>query len=155
MESGKMADKRKDSGSDLKSVRTSAIDLLSVTAAFLAVSVLSNLAGVFAILSKYPAAAFAFFGVGASTFVGVIAKTADYLRLQRAHPKWLLRGYKLLELERVYRIHDEKKIEHSQKSIFHLKTMQYGVELFEVRYKWTGRGKEGKPQVISRGDRKS
>lgn len=64
--------------------------------------------------------------------------------------KWLLRGYKLIAAEYFYEIHDENKVHHSQKTTIRLKALHYGVEILELRYKWTGQGREEEPQIESK-----
>lgn len=76
-------------------------------------------------------------------------RTARHLRM--APPRWILRCYKYIATESFYEI-DEKEPKHH---IFTITTTiqatESGVNIFENTYRWTGRGKEEMPQVISSG----
>jgi hypothetical protein len=65
--------------------------------------------------------------------------------------RWLLRGYRWVSAEYVYTIHDDEAKHHSQTVTILLEAIRPGVDHFESRYQWSGKGIEHEPQVLSPG----
>lgn len=149
-----MAAEVKESGTSLKAIGAFIRDLVAVIAGLLAISGLSTIAGVFAFLSNHPTIAVVLLAVSGASFTGVAVPILilRYIHATSAKPsKWLLRGYKLLEVSYKYEIHDLDLINHSQTTKTTLKALEPGIELFEHRYTWTGKGNQEEPHVKSQG----
>jgi hypothetical protein len=147
-----MADEEEQSASTVESLWDSFVHLMAAIAGLVGVVMFASLAALFALLANTLFFATALFLVALLFFTILVVRTARYIRTQRVPPpKWLLRGYKLVEVEHLYEIHDEAKVHHSQTSRYRLKALQHGVELFEVRYVWTGKGLEEEPKILSAG----
>jgi len=63
----------------------------------------------------------------------------------------VLRGYKILQAEYVYQIHAEDQDHHTQYTALLIEAINDGVNIFEGKYAWTGRGKETDPEILTPG----
>jgi hypothetical protein len=66
-------------------------------------------------------------------------------------PRWLLRGYRHVKWESLYEIDKDDPKRHTFRIKVLIEAIQSGVHVFEDTYQWTGRGKEGIPEIISPG----
>lgn len=73
-----------------------------------------------------------------------------FFAIKSSPSRWLLRGYRYVHAEYLYRIYDEPK-HHSLTVSVLLEAIQSGVSIFEDRYLWSGQGEEGEPQLTSPG----
>lgn len=87
------------------------------------------------------------FAAGIAVTLAVVVAT--YLRASPA--RWLLRGYRWIRAEYYYRVDENDPKHHSQTITIELESMRPGVDHFENRYLWSGKGREFEPRVQSRG----
>jgi len=85
--------------------------------------------------------------------VGIVFTLAIVVAVYlRASPtKWLLRGYRWVRAEYSYHIHDDDPKHHSQIVTIQLEALRPGVDHFENRYLWSGKGQEAEPEILSPG----
>lgn len=81
--------------------------------------------------------------------ITLIAVVAVYLKASPV--KWLLRGYRWVNAEYLYTIHEDNPKHHSQLITIVLESLRPGVDHFENRYLWSGEGKEDSPKLQSPG----
>lgn len=72
-------------------------------------------------------------------------------RLRKTPPRWILRCYKYIATESFYEIDEKDHRHHIFTITTTIQATQPGVNIFENTYRWTGRGKEEMPKVISPG----
>jgi len=136
----------------LKTAAVIASELLKLGAA---VYTLLSVLGISAALSAFwpllhpfaPALGYAFLGsLGtALTFV--------WFLVRRPTARRLLRGYRWIRAEYCYSIDSQNTSVHAQRIRITLEAIRPGVNYFENRYLWSGRGDEGGPEVVSSGHR--
>jgi hypothetical protein len=122
------------------------LQLVSAIATILTISLGATVV-VFILRFQYlllPLAAFA-----AGIFVSLITFVFTYTRSARS--RWLLQGYRWIQAEYLYTIHNDDPSHHSQKVTITLEAIRSGVDHFENRYFWTARGQEEEPQIVSAG----
>jgi hypothetical protein len=104
----------------------------------------SIVVGITTFWTEYRAYAFPLFAFALGIFVAVVAAIV----ISKSPPmRWLIRGYRCVRAEYLYRIHDLRH--HSILDTILLEAVRPGVVLFEDRYQWSGMGREEFPQIIS------
>lgn len=133
----------------LKAALIFVFNATQLVSAIIAIFATSVGAGIIAWIINHRAWVAPFFAFALGILVAVVAIIAVYI--SSSPTKWLIRGYRWIRAEYLYRIHDDDPRHHSQTITILLEAMRPGVDLFENRYLWSGKGKEEPPKIISPG----
>ncbi len=131
-------------------------NVLQIISAFISIVTLSFVAAFFAKISHFqnlvvPLIAFAVGIIVAGSLILAFYFLRASTRLKQLPPRWLLRSYKYLETESLYEIHEDDPTHHTFTITTKIEAIESGVNIFENTYRWTGKGKEETPRVISPG----
>jgi hypothetical protein len=131
-------------------------NILQIASAIISIVTLSFVAAFFAKLSQFqnlvvPLISFAIGSIVAGVLILVLYLLNASKYLRQSPPRWLLRSYKYLETESLYVIHEDDPTHHTFTITTKIEATESGVNIFENTYRWTGKGKEEPPRVISPG----
>lgn len=71
--------------------------------------------------------------------------------LKATPPRWILKGYKYVKIDSLYVVHADDLTHHTLVTEVEIEAIQSGINIFESSYRWTGRGREEEPKIISPG----
>lgn len=100
-------------------------------------------------LLKFQALLIPILTFSAGVFITLVVVIYAYTRSSPS--RRLLRGYRWVQAEYMYTIHEDDPKHHSQTISILLEAMRPGVDHFENRYSWSGKGKEEEPTILSPG----
>ena len=133
----------------IRSIITVLIQAINLVAAIITIATAAVVIAATTWLSQQgvtiaPFASFVLGGIFSLTVMGYVYAKSSPVRS-------LLRGYRWVRAEYVYRIDDTEQQHHTQTIEIQIEAMRPQVDHFENRYLWSGSGQEDVPKVISDG----
>jgi hypothetical protein len=140
----------------LRTVWSLVSNILQIISAIISIVTLSFVAAFFAGLAHFqnlvvPLITFALGVLVAGSIMLVFYFLRASILLKKSPPRWLLRSYKYVKTESLYKIHEDDTLHHTFTITTKIEAIESGVNIFENTYRWTGKGKEEKPKVVSSG----
>lgn len=133
----------------LKSLSLIVVEVIQLTSSIITILVATVGVAFFSWILRFQSLLWPLIYFASGLLVSLIIYFLTYSRSARS--RWLLQGYRWLQVEYQYHIHNDDPSHHTQTITILLQAIRSGIDHFENRYFWTAQGQEDTPTILSPG----